>query len=390
MESYRQLALEIYAAALAAVQGEQAVYRTLIASGFHTPCHVIAIGKAAEAMFRGAWRYWQSVPGALLISKYGHVSQATRALPAVEVLEAGHPVPDAASLHAGQRLVDYLQGLPDQVPVLFLVSGGTSSLVEVLAEGWELATLQASTQQMLADGSTIHDMNAIRRELSCIKGGKLWQAVGNRPVSCLLMSDVPGDDPAVIGSGLLFPPPAQATLHWELAASNARMLAALAARDWGLPLHIMPAFLQGDAASAAADCMAVLRASPPGIYVWGGETVVQLPDDPGQGGRNQQFALAAALQLQAGERLCLLAAGTDGTDGMSEEAGALVDAGSVQRGQQEGLDARDCLQRADAGTFLAASGDLIHTGPTGTNVMDIVIACKAGSQTDAQTATVES
>lgn len=373
MDSVRHLLIDLYAAGLAAVEGSQAVYHALQATGQREPCHVVAIGKAAEAMLNGARRYWHgNLPGALLITKHGHLSESTQPSDRVQVIEAAHPVPDESSLQAGQTLITYLQNLPENAPVLFLISGGTSSLVEVLAEDWTLERLQATTQEWLANGSSISEINAMRRNLSLIKGGKLWQYIGERPVSCLLMSDVPGDDPTVIGSGLLFPSPRE-DFDWQIIASNRQMLDAMAGKG---EATVMPDFLTGNAETVACQCIEHLRNSEPGIYLWGAETTVQLPPYPGRGGRNQHLALAAALQLRGGDTILLLAAGTDGTDGMSEDTGALVDGGTLERGKCENLDPVACLQAADAGTFLDASGDLIHTGPTGTNVMDVIIGLK--------------
>lgn len=388
MTDHRTQLLELYACGLAAVNGEQAVYRAMIARGKREPCHVVAIGKAADAMLRGAQRYLRDhLQNALLITKHGHVGEESLAGQAptghVQVIESAHPVPDESSLQAGQSLVTYLQNLPETEPVLFLVSGGASSLVEVLEEGWTLDKLQEATQERLADGSSISEINAMRRSLSQVKGGKLWNYLGEHPVTCLLISDVPGDDPAVIGSGLLFPSP-QEGFDWQIIASNRQMLEVMAASCFspdkgklgGVSLILMPDFLTGNAETVAHQCIEYLRNSSPGIYLWGAETTVQLPFNPGRGGRNQHLALAAALHIRPDENIWLLAAGTDGTDGVTADAGALVDNGTIQRGKYENLDPVACLQAADAGTFLDASGDLIHTGPTGTNVMDVIIGLK--------------
>ncbi|EIJ34183.1 glycerate kinase type-2 family protein [Thiothrix nivea] len=378
MNDPRTRLLEMYAAGLAAVNGEQAVYRALHARGERSPRHVAAIGKAAEAMFSGAYRYLcDGLRSGLLITKQGHVTTPAALPESVTVIESSHPVPDESSLQAGQALLQWLQNLPENEPLLLLVSGGASSLVEVLEEGWTLEKLQETTQALLADGSSISEINAMRRSLSLIKGGKLWNFIGQRRVACLLVSDVPGDDPAVIGSGLLFPAPVE-DFDWEIVASNQQMLEAMAASRQAaeLPVTIMPEFQEGNAEVAALLCIDHLRNSAPGIYLWGGETTVQLPANPGRGGRNQHLALTAALHIQPDENLWLLAAGTDGTDGVTEDTGALVDNGTAKRGSSQNLDPEACLQAADAGTFLDASCDLIHTGPTGTNVMDVVIGLK--------------
>ncbi|MGB3918888.1 DUF4147 domain-containing protein [Thiothrix litoralis] len=381
MSKHRTHLLETYAAGLAAVNGEQAVYRAMLVRGKREPCHVVAIGKAAEAMFSGAARYLKgNLQSGLLITKHGHVNSTIG--DHVQIIESAHPIPDESSLQAGKALITYLQGLPAEEPILFLISGGTSSLVEVLEAGWSLPRLQQATQDMLANGVVISDINAMRRTLSLIKGGKLWQYVSERPVRCLLMSDVPGDDPAVIGSGLLFPAPRE-DFDWEIVASNQQALAAMAvasSSDKGLPggvsSTVMPDFLEGDAEVVAHLCVEHLRNSEPGLYLWGAETTVQLPLNPGHGGRNQHLALAAALYLRPDDNLFLLVAGTDGTDGVTDDTGALVDNGTVQRGKSQNLDPLACFQAANAGIFLAASGDLIHTGPTGTNVMDVIIGLK--------------
>lgn len=376
MVNYRDKLLALYATGLAAINGEHAVWQALVKRGKREPRHVVAIGKAADAMLQGAHRYLhENLQSGLLITKHEHISEQTRVLENVQAMESAHPVPDESSLQAGQALLTYLHNLPADEPVLFLISGGASSLVEVLEDGWNLERLQESTSELLANGSSISEINTMRRSLSLIKGGKLWQFVGERSVTCLLISDVPGDDPLVIGSGLLFPSPKE-DFDWEIVASNRQALEAMVAEKSDLPITIMPDFLESDAEATAQACIEHLRNSDPGFYLWGGETTVQLPANPGRGGRNQHFALAAALHIQPGEHLYLLSAGTDGTDGVTADAGGLVDNGTLRRGKYENLDPEACLQNADAGTFLDASGDLIHTGPTGTNVMDVIIGLK--------------
>ena len=376
MSAAKQL-LRLYQIALASVKGDNAVYNALMQQGSLPECHVVAIGKAAEAMYHGVRRYLDGdIKTALLISKYGHFSPELLANRQVSTLEAAHPVPAESSLDAGNKLLDYLAHLPAGEPVLFLVSGGASSLCEVLEEGWTLEKLQIATKEKLANGAAIAEINAMRKQVSKIKGGKLWSFMGERPVFCLLISDVPGDDPETIGSGLLFPVPSDRELIWSIVASNQTMLAAIETTDSELPIHVMPEFLNGSAEAAAKACVSFVKQQPAGIYIWGGETTVQLPVQVGRGGRNQQFALAAALELEGCEDIYLLCAASDGSDGPTEDAGALVDGSTILRGKMENLDPIDCLMRADAGTFLAASGDLISTGPTGTNVMDIVIALK--------------
>jgi len=403
----RRLLLDIYAAALQAVGGRTAVRARLAQYTAPGPVYVVAIGKAAPAMMQGAVdALGDALAGVLVITKHGH-ADAGPAARHMRVLEADHPIPGAASLAAGQALLDFIVALPSQAPLLFLISGGTSALVEVLPPGVDAAQLQAANDWLLASGWDIVRVNRVRRALSCIKGGRLAHHLAGHAVLQLLISDVPGDAPATIGSGLLVPsaddmptdldgqavppwlqrllaaappPPAPtmfAAIQSEILCSNrtAREAAAAAGRARGLPVFQSDEVLRGDAAATGRALAAQVLAGPPGLYVWGGETTVRLPPQSGRGGRCQTLALAAA-QMLAGSNILLLAAGTDGSDGPGEEAGALVDGESITRGALECFDAGDCLARADSGTFLEASGDLIQTGPTGSNVMDLVLALK--------------
>lgn len=403
-QQLRQHLLACYAAALQAVHGRTAVHDWLShENSLHFP-YVIAIGKAAPAMLQGALDALQEhLVAGLLITKLGYADPALRDT-RIHVLEAEHPVPGEGSLAAGQALLDFLAGLPADAPLLFLVSGGASALVEVLPDGVTLADLRSANDWLLAYGWDITRINQLRRQLSCIKGGKLRACLGTRKVLNLLISDVPGDDPAIIGSGLLVPPSADvpdgvdrqglpawmqallekagnntvagnAQIHTHLLRSNhdARVAAAACARERGFAVHETFELLQDDALQTGRDLARQVLHGPPGFYLWGGETTVQLPAAPGRGGRCQSLALAAA-EILAGSPVVLLAAGTDGSDGPTEDAGALVDGRTVERGRTEGWLAAECLLRADAGTFLEASGDLLQSGPTGSNVMDLVMA----------------
>ncbi len=364
---------------------------------------IIAIGKAASAMLEGALDVVQDVR-ALLITKDGHVAPALRDRAGVEIIEAGHPMPDARSLHAGRRLLEFMHAAPSDRPLLFLFSGGASSLVEALPEGVSLDGWRRVNAWLLGSGLDIHAMNAVRKRLSCIKGGRLLEPLDGRRAVVLMMSDVPGDDPASIGSGPLSPcvnvplpenlpdwlrvlldaappMPAVADPRWagvtsRILASNATALdaAVRAAFCLGVPVHRPTAFVQGDAREAGERLARQLIDGPPGIYLWGGETTVTLPGHPGRGGRNQHLALGAALALEGHPGITLLAAGTDGTDGPTEEAGACVDGGTAAAMRAAGIDPEDALRRADSGTALGAADALIRTGPTGTNVMDVVLA----------------
>jgi hydroxypyruvate reductase len=367
---------------------------------------VIAIGKAASSMLEGALEVLPPTP-ALLITKDGYITPALRHHPGVEVMASGHPLPDARSLDAGRRLLDFIAAAPADRPVLLLLSGGASSLVEVLPEGVTLADWRRVNAWLLASGLDIHAMNAVRKRLSCIKGGRLLEHLGGRRAVVLMISDVPGDEPASIGSGLLTPcdvealpeglpdwmcdlldaappqprvdDPRWAWVESRIIASNATALdaAVRAAFRLDVPVHRFDELLCGDAGVAGERLARQLIDGSPGVYLWGGEATVNLPEQPGRGGRNQHLALSAALALDGHEGVTLLAAGTDGTDGPTDDAGACVDGATVAAMRAEGIDPEDALRRADSGTALAAADALIRTGPTGTNVMDVVLALKA-------------
>lgn len=397
----RDLLLAFYQGALEAVQGRRCVAEHLKRQPLQGRVWAVAIGKAAASMLAGAQDVIQ-IEQALLVTKPGY---APGRVASIEVIESGHPVPDDRSLAAGQRLLALMATAPVDVEWLFLISGGASSLIDVLQKDLTLADLQRVNQWLLASGLSIDAMNAVRRRLSRIKGGQLCRYLGGRAARALLISDVPGDDPSIIGSGLLtagavskgtaenlpewlhrllvgLPDVAKQT---ECAGVETQIVARLddalnaviaLAREQGLTVFRHPERLIGEAAVVGRNIALRLQAAEPGVYLWGGETTVTLPEHPGQGGRCQQLALAAAIKLAGDERITLLAAGTDGSDGPGEIAGACIDGGTLARGQNEGLNARHALQRADAGTFLEASGDLLETGPTGTNVTDLVIALK--------------
>ncbi len=398
--------LAVFEAGVEAVNGANAVRRRLEELTLPDSVWLIAYGKAACAMARGAHEaLGDHIREAFVATKRG----AAEPLP-WPVLEAGHPLPDEASLAAGLQLEKFCARIPREATVLMLLSGGGSALVESLPPGFTLDDLQALNRWLLGSGFDIHAMNAVRKRLSRLKGGRLAALLAPRHVVCLAISDVAGDDPRAIASGPLvadergalpdlarMPARARAALQsapplpraddacfahvrFEIVATNdhAKQAAAGEARRRGYTVAIEPEFLSGDALLTGADLARRLLADAAGVLrIWGGETTVVLPDRPARGGRSQALALSAALTLAGHASVWLLAAGTDGSDGPTEDAGALVDGDTVARGVQAGLDARAALAATDAGTFLEASGDLVHTGPTGTNVMDLVLGLRA-------------
>ena len=405
--SPRDKLLTLYAAALEAVEGRNCVRNYLQNNDLEDkPVVLLAMGKAAAAMAAGACDVLgKRVSGGLVVTKEGH---AEIPLPAcLTVLEAAHPVPDERCLKAGQAVIDLVSHLPQDCQLLVLTSGGASALVEALPDGIGLAELAELNRWLVGSGLSIIEMNRIRQSISCLKGGKLAGLLKGQTATNLLISDVPGDDPAFIASGPFYsaaPSPLdtgalpdwvaamqhQAATgvtatsqehevpHHIVASNRIACEAALAcAREHDWPAVYHPELLETDAGDVAVSLANSLDTLPAGVHIWGGETTVQLPSKPGRGGRNQHLALIAARALAGRDDRWLLAAGTDGTDGPTADAGALVDGGTIARGEAEGLNAAECLAWADAGTFLEASGDLVHTGPTGTNVMDLVLAWKA-------------
>lgn len=401
----RRPLLEIFLAAVAAVGGRARVAGYLRAHLLTGPVCLIAVGKAACAMARGAYdALGDRIRDGFIVTKHG----SAEPLP-WPVIEAAHPLPDESSLAAGEKLINFVQAVPQGAQMLVLLSGGASALVEALPAGVGFKEWQDINRWLLASGLDIHAMNAVRKRLSRLKGGRLARLLYPRRVLCLAISDVPGDDPRSIGSGPLTadeagifpdlagaPGPLRAALakalplpkaddpcfrsiEFKIIATldDAKQAAAETARMLGHAAHVHPEFVAGDTAESGARLARELLKSNPGVVqVWGGETTIKLPPRPGRGGRNQSLALSAALALSGHKNVWFLAAGTDGSDGPTEDAGALVDGETIARGALHGLNADAALARADAGTFLEASGDLVHTGPTGTNVMDVMLGLR--------------
>lgn len=385
---------------------------------------VIGAGKASGAMARAldaCWPLDKPLSG-VVITRYGHVPPHAATGPErLALLEAAHPVPDEAGLQGTRRLMAALNGLTEDDLVIALISGGGSALLTAPIPGWTLQDEQSLHRQLLHCGASITEMNTVRRHLSGIKGGRLARLCHPARLLTLVISDVPGDrlediasgptvpDPTscadtlriVAQYGLTLPPAVIAQLkageleslkpgHDAFASQSARLIAtpqdmleaaARAARDAGWQAHILSDRMEGEARDVgkvhAALAMQVARHrqpfSGPCVLLSGGETTVTLDDQAashGSGGRCSELMLSAALALQGTKGIWMLAADTDGIDGMSEAAGALIGPETLQRAQALGLDARAMLQTHDSGRFFAALGDQIVTGPTFTNVND--------------------
>jgi glycerate 2-kinase len=420
----RKILLELFRSALESVDGRLCVRNVLreravadagnSPTAVNRPVWVAAVGKAASAMLLGAHdALGATLTRALLITKDDHVAPQCFGVPGVEILESSHPMPDERSLAAGERLLQWVDEIPADTEVLFLISGGASSLVESLVPGATFEQLTALNARGLASGMSIVELNAQRAKLSQIKGGQLAARVsaklsGSGTSRALFISDVPGHDPAVIGSGLMGPSPTEpgtsenpgmgenpgagenpsAGANPSEPAGDRIERTVIASIDHAIERVIAEAYkcglapwrdariFDGDANRLAVRFAHELHMSANQLCVWGGESTVQLPENPGRGGRNQHLALAAARIIAGHENLLLLVAGTDGTDGVTSDAGALIDGETCSRIALSEIDVQESLKRADSGTALAAAGDLIHTGPTGTNVGDIIIGLK--------------
>ena len=363
--------------------------------------HCVAIGKAAPAMLQGALDHHKNLKQALLICPPGQCSRSIRKDKRINIIASSHPVPDQSCLDAGEALLRFLAGIPQGEKLLVLISGGTSSLVEVLVAGLSLEQLQQINRHLLASGKNIQQMNAWRQQFSRIKGSGLLEHVQAEHCTQLLISDVQNDDASIIGSGLLVASNDQSLdddpfLHGVLntlqtrnhhcsdaieshiiATQKQAMQAAYEeAKNMDVDCYLHDEFLSGEAEEQGVRIAQWLLTAPAGVHIWGGETTVTLPENPGAGGRNQQFALAAAQVLDGYNDISLLAAGTDGIDGNTPCAGAVVYGSTMQAAKKLGMDVAQALQKADAGKVLMATEYWLQTGPTNTNVMDLVIAYK--------------
>ncbi|TDK41106.1 DUF4147 domain-containing protein [Antarcticimicrobium luteum] len=364
----RDTTLALWTAGVAAVGGHAATRAAL--EGAEAPDRIFAVGKAAGAMARAALERFPDVP-ALVVTKDGHGDGLPEG---VTLIEAAHPVPDARSLRGGAALRQAVEAMVPGERLLLLVSGGASSLAEDLAEGKTLDDLAALNRHLLAAGLDITAMNAERRLISRIKGGGLLSHFRGARVRVLAISDVPGDDLGVIGSGIGAAPPAPAfDYSAEIVASNAhaRAAAAAEARARGIAVLAEEEALHDDLEVLAARIGARIRVMGPGAMILGGEPTVVLPEHPGRGGRNQALALALAREIAGCAGITVVVGGTDGTDGPTDAAGGIVD------GATWGPGGAAALAAADSGSYLAARDALLTTGPTGTNVMDLLIALRA-------------
>src|SRR5437762_3863364 len=367
---------------------------------------VVGAGKASAAMALAVEQHWKSQLTGLVITRYGHGVTCK----SIEIVEAAHPVPDANGRDAALRMGELVKGLSEDDLVLCLISGGGSALLAAPAPGLTLEDKQNVNRQLLSCGAPISEMNCVRKHLSALKGGRLAAAAFPAQVVSLIISDVPGDDPAVVASGPTVPDPstreeALAILRkyefdlrarvWafletpaaetpkpgdprfvrvrtEVIAAPAQSLAAAAklAQEAGYRVIDLGDRVEGEARDVAREQAArALATKGPAVILSGGETTVTLKGK-GRGGRNGEFALGLAIALDGKANISAIAGDTDGIDGSEDNAGALVMPDTLARASAKGLDAKPFLANNDAYGFFSALGDLIVTGPTRTNVND--------------------
>ena len=375
---------------------------------------VIGAGKASAAMARAFEDHWPGDLTGLIVTRYGYDVPCKR----IETVEAAHPVPDAAGEAGARRMLDMVKGLTEDDLVVCLISGGGSALLSAPGPGLTLADKQAVNRELLRCGATIHEMNCLRKHLSAVKGGRLAAAAAPARIVNLLISDVPGDDPAVIASGPTVPDPTtfddaraivakyaiklpavvQALLdagaeetpkpddpifdrvetHLIALPQASLEAAAEVARAAGITPVILGDALEGEArdlgiehAQLARDTLAGKGPTQgPCVLLSGGETTVTIRGDGGRGGRNTEYLLGMAVALDGAAGLHAIACDTDGVDGSEDNAGAVIGPDSLARAKAAGLDARALLDTNDAYGFFQGIGDLVECGPTLTNVND--------------------
>ncbi|MEK6210138.1 MAG: glycerate kinase [Pseudomonadota bacterium] len=374
---------------------------------------VVGCGKAAASMAKAVEDHWKGEISGLVVTRYGHNAPTRK----IEVVEAAHPVPDLAGREAAERILKMVQGLSADDMVLFLVSGGGSALLSMPAPGLTLADKQAINKALLKSGANIAEMNCVRKHLSAVKGGRLAAACAPAKVVTLAISDIPGDDPAVIASGPTVADPttfsdalailekyriteplgvvnhlraareetpkpgdprlARTELHMVATPQMSLEAAAEVARKAGVMPVILGDAIEGESHEVALVHAGIARqvkrhgqpAKSPCVLLSGGETTVTVRGH-GRGGRNAEFLLALAVALNGESGISALAGDTDGVDGTEDNAGAVLTPDSLARAAARNLDAKAMLADNDGYSFFSGLGDLVITGPTLTNVND--------------------
>lgn len=424
MKDLRKDAEAIFRAALEAVDPYRCVRSSLEGMDLRGRTFVVGMGKASVQMAKAAEDILgDRIEEGLVVTKYGHGGKLRR----IKVLEAGHPVPDQAGTRAAEEILKVALRAGEGDILLCLISGGGSALTPLPPEGITLEEKRRTTELLLRCGARIEELNAVRKHLSRIKGGRLAEAANPARVVSLVLSDVVGDPLEVIASGPTVPDPttfedciliARKYGIWEELPSSVRLRFEMGAKGIlpetpkpgdpafssckntivgnnrtaleaarkeaevrGYKALLLTSFLQGEAREVGRALASVVKevrksgepVEPPACLLCGGETTVTVRGK-GKGGRNQELALAMVGELAGLEGVLVLSAGTDGTDGPTDAAGAFVDGGTSKRARKLGLEPDDYLRENDSYNFFRALGDLFVTGPTGTNVMDLQIA----------------
>ncbi len=412
VEKHFDLLQTMFASAVAAADPMKRV-PAFLPEGSQGKLTVVGAGKASARMAQAVETAWQGPLTGLVVTRYGHAEECRH----IEIVEAAHPVPDKAGLEAARRILQIVADLGPDDHCLALISGGGSALLTAPVPGVSFAEKRAVNEALLASGASIGEMNCVRKHLSCIKGGRLSACAAPAAVTSLLISDVPGDDPAVIASGptvadsttlaeardilerykIAVPVSVQRVLrdnvhetpkpgdrrlasgvtHIIAAPQKSLEAAASEARAKGITPLILGDSLEGEAREMGRVMAGIARqvrrhgqpASTPCVLISGGETTVTVRGD-GCSGRNGEFLLALVHALDGAEGIYAIAADTDGIDGMSDAAGAMAGPDSLRRAEARGLSALNYLERNDAHSFFAALNDQVITGPTLTNVND--------------------
>jgi len=411
--SERAMLRKLFDAAIDAVSAARVMPRTLPAPQLGEVA-LIAVGKAAAAMADVALDRIKPPSAVLVVTRHGHATEKLASRSGVELIEAGHPYPDAQSIRAADRALQIARGLEAQDHLFVLLSGGGSALLAAPAPGITLADKQATTRALLESGATIAEINCVRKHLSRIKGGRLALAAGPAHVTTLIISDVPGDDPSFVSSGptvadhttlemareiLLkygIPTPTAVLAALEDPANetppadslglagvetvivgrarDALMMAGREAAAAGYAVMDLGDQLQAEARHLGASHAALARRlsvdGKPRAIISGGETTVAVHNPQGKGGRNLEYLLGLAIALDGAPGISALACDTDGIDGTEDAAGAVVVEDTLERARKFGLDPAEHLSTNNAYSFFEALGDLVVTGPTRTNVND--------------------
>ena len=364
---------------------------------------VIGAGKASAAMAETIEHHWPGPIQGLVITRYGYLRPCNK----IEVVEAGHPVPDEAGLVASKRIMDLLENPQEDDLVLCLISGGGSSLLTLPAKGINFTEKQMVHEMLLKCGAPISEINTVRKHLSAVKGGRLGQACGPAKLHTFIISDVPGDDPSLVASGPTIPSLSTASdamailekydlnipssvlehlnqkvgeieaipyngTHSIIASARSSLdAAASCANTQGIDVTLLGDDIEGESRDTGQyQAQLILRENKSKhVYLSGGETTVTV-EGQGKGGPNTEFLLGLALELDGANNVFALACDTDGIDGSEDNAGAVVKPDTLARADKLGLDARVYLQNNDVYSYFEALGDLVKTGPTYTNVND--------------------